>query len=43
MKRGDRLFAIAVHKGAIFDGSYNYNVARLVKEDMLINIMFWER
>lgn len=41
VKRGDRLFAVAVHKGALTDESYN--VARLITEDMLINLIFWER
>lgn len=41
VKRGGRLFAVAIHKGARFDGSYN--LARLIKGDMLMNIMFWER
>ena len=41
VKRGDRLFAVGVHKGALFDGSYN--LARLINKDMLINLMLWER
>ena len=40
VKRGDRLFAVAIHKAGLLDGSYN--VARIITEDVLFNLMFWQ-
>jgi V8-like Glu-specific endopeptidase len=41
VKRGNKLVAIGIHKGEYYN--INANVARIITNDLLLDLMKWEK